>query len=127
MAELVLRGRQTVGELRARASRMASFQDSQGVAAVLQGLAAHEPPFVEELPREPGRSANRFRHLLSAEDADTAAASLESFVEVPGQVPDVTEGGLVRRVADLEARVAELTRIVDELRSSPGRPAGTAV
>ncbi len=73
MAELMLRGRQTAGELRSRASRMTALQDIESVTAILQGLKSHDPPFVDELPREPGRSANRFRHLLLSEAAGTDA------------------------------------------------------
>ncbi len=95
MAELMLRGRQTAGELRARASRMTTLPDLQSIVSALESLKGRATPFVEELPREPGRSANRFRHLLGGEpvglDAEAPAApSLEA------------------RVARLEADVAEL-------------------
>lgn len=74
MAELMLRGRQTAGELRTHASRMASFNELASVLSTLQSLAQREERFVEELPREPGRSANRWRHRLGGSDtADVAA------------------------------------------------------
>ena len=73
MTELLLRGRQTGGELRTRASRMCSFADVPAVLVTLAELAQVDPPFVEELPREPGRSSNRWRHLLSDEAEPTAA------------------------------------------------------
>jgi len=80
MTELILRGRQTAGELRSRASRMCSFADLPAVLQTLAELAQADPPFVEELPREPGRSANRWRHLLSeeAERAPSHAAAAPS-------------------------------------------------
>ncbi len=77
MAELTLRGPQTCGELRTRASRMTPLQDTESVRAILQELIEADPPFVEELPREPGRSANRFRHLLSAEPPGATPPSLD--------------------------------------------------
>ncbi len=52
---------------------MCSFADVPGVLITLAELAQADPPFVEELPREPGRSSNRWRHLLSAEAEQTAA------------------------------------------------------
>ncbi|MEK6676942.1 MAG: DUF480 domain-containing protein [Planctomycetota bacterium] len=67
MAELMLRGRQTAGELRTHASRMTPFQDVDSVMVTLQGLMTPEHRFVAELPREPGKSTNRFRHLFCQE------------------------------------------------------------
>ncbi|MFQ5413444.1 MAG: DUF480 domain-containing protein, partial [Phycisphaerae bacterium] len=52
MAELMLRGRQTAGELRSRASRMTPLRDSESVAAVLEDMKRGDPPVVEELARE---------------------------------------------------------------------------
>ena len=69
LAELMLRDRQTAGELRTRGSRMTPIEDMAAVTGILHGLMHSEPPVVEELPREPGRSADRFRHLLSRGDA----------------------------------------------------------
>jgi len=110
MAELMLRGRQTPGELRARASRMTPFADLESVAATLAALGSGDPPFVEELPREPGRSANRFRHLLSATDAPAPAVCEP---EGGGSAP---EPALAERVARLEALVARLEETVESLR-----------
>jgi len=94
MAELMLRGRQTTGELRTRASRMAQLPDLQAVVTILDALKSHTPPFVEELAREPGRSANRFRHLLAVEPAEAESASGPPSLEA--------------RVARLEAELRSL-------------------
>jgi len=124
MCELMLRGRQTAGELRSRASRMATFADLPAVLTTLSELSSHEPPFVEELPREPGRSANRFRHLIGAEGDVAAPATAEAAVATgmsttptgtPVAEPAVggnpgTDGGFADRLAALEARVAKLER-----------------
>jgi len=115
MAELVLRGRQTPGELRTHASRMTPFQDLAAVTVALEELAKCEPPFVEELPREPGRSANRWRHLLAADaeptPAATSSASMPQAPPAPSAASLAAPGGdLADRVARLEARVAELER-----------------
>lgn len=125
MAELMLRSHQTPGELRSRASRMTPFQDLTAVTVVLEELSRRDPPFVEELPREPGRSANRWRHLL-ATDAEPALAATSSATIPPegsasvapqalpvSPVSALAQSGddLVDRVARLEARVAELERM----------------
>jgi len=64
MTELLLRGPQTVGELRTRCSRLVPFDDLEAVTIVLDNLAQRTPAMVAALPREPGRSAVRFTHLL---------------------------------------------------------------
>jgi uncharacterized protein YceH (UPF0502 family) len=85
LAELLLRGEQTPGELRARAGRMTPFSGLGEVEAVLTELAAHG--LVEELPRSPGQKERRWRHRLadglagSAEEA--AAEPRERHLEVP--------------------------------------------
>ena len=122
MAELILRGRQTAGELRARASRMTAFDDLPAVGATLHALMGHDPPFAEELPREPGRPANRFRHLLSAEERSIEPPAAETQPAGSVQASDDTTASLRERVAKLEAQVANLTRIVDELRKKENAP-----
>jgi len=68
VCELLLRGPQTPGELRSRASRMAGFADVGALEAVLQRLAERtDGPFVAALPREPGRRESRFMHLFGGE------------------------------------------------------------
>ena len=65
IAELLLRGPQTVGELRNRADRMAGFTDLADAQSVLDGLAARPAPLVARLPRQPGTKESRYTHLLS--------------------------------------------------------------
>ena len=119
MAELMLRGRQTAGELRSRASRMTSITDLGAVDAVLRALMEHNHPFVAELTREPGRFTNRFRQLMQsnppAETAPAVAAvELTEDVDEPFQsVEDLTA-----RVTRLETAVFDLTAAVTELRKS---------
>ena len=107
MAELILRGRQTPGELRTRGCRMASIPDMAAVMSILQDLSSGERVFVEELPREPGRSATRYRHLLASnqvrEDAGSEAAS-GSTIAMPDDSAD--NAGLAQRVAALEERLS---------------------
>jgi uncharacterized protein YceH (UPF0502 family) len=111
MAELMLRGRQTAGELRTHAGRMTSFVDLDAVGETLNALRNHQTPFVEELAREPGRSANRFRHLLGPAHsaplpvADPATATVFS---TPTPIHASDAGDLAGRVARLEESVARL-------------------
>ena len=65
LAVLLLRGPQTPGELRARASRMHPFAEVEEVERVLAALAERRGgPLVALLPREPGRREARWTHLL---------------------------------------------------------------
>src|SRR5580692_432172 len=68
LCELLLRGPQTPGELRSRASRMAPFSDVTEVETALNKLAQDPAgPRVVQLPREPGRRDSRYAHLFSGE------------------------------------------------------------
>ena len=68
MAELLLRGPQTVGELRGRCSRMYPFENGEAVAAVLDTFEQANPPRVSSLPRAPGQAAVRYAHRLYTEE-----------------------------------------------------------
>jgi uncharacterized protein YceH (UPF0502 family) len=117
LCELMLRGPQTPGELRARASRMASFKDVAEVEDTLQALASREDgPFVVRLPREPGRRESRYAHLFGDAPAAGAAEDL---------TPASTESGeaaLAERVERLERLVAELQAELAALRRTESGP-----
>jgi uncharacterized protein YceH (UPF0502 family) len=105
---LLLRGAQTPGELRTRASRMHEFADMQEVEQVLEGLASREDgPYVVRLAREPGKRESRYMHLFSGE-IDISDKSI---------TPDITMGDddLAARVAALEDEVAGLKQRLDAL------------
>ncbi len=93
--ELLLRGPQTPGELRGRASRMAKFGDVSEIEATLSRLAEREGgPFVTRLAREPGRRDSRFAHLFSGQVPDAAAAGSHGAATAYGLVgPHGVAGG----------------------------------
>ena len=111
LCELLLRGPQTPGELRSRASRMAEVADASDIEQALTALAARqEGPFVVKLPREPGRRDSRYAHLLSG-DVDIPVPS-------PDPVPEsaaAQRGSLQERVARLEEEVADLRQALERL------------
>ncbi|WP_320728838.1 YceH family protein [Enterobacter kobei] len=105
---LLLRGAQTPGELRTRASRMHEFSDMQEVEQTLEGLAAREDgPYVVRLAREPGKRESRYMHLFCG-DVD---------ISVKSPVTDITTGDddLVARVEALEGEVDGLKQRLDAL------------
>ncbi|PJD41560.1 DUF480 domain-containing protein [Enterobacter kobei] len=105
---LLLRGAQTPGELRTRASRMHEFSDMQEVEQTLEGLAAREDgTYLVRLAREPGKRESRYMHLFCG-DVD---------ISVKSPVTDITAGDddLVARVEALEGEVAGLKQRLDAL------------
>jgi uncharacterized protein YceH (UPF0502 family) len=75
LAELLLRGPQTVGELRGRASRMQAFESLPAAEGFLRSLMERPVPLVRRLPPVPGSRAERYADLLSpdAHPLDPAA------------------------------------------------------
>ena len=65
VCELMLRGHQTLGELRSRAERMHHFDDLAEVEAVIERCAE----LMVQLPRRPGEKEARYAHLLSGPPA----------------------------------------------------------
>jgi hypothetical protein len=110
MAELLLRGPQTAGELKTNASRMAAIPDLGVATMILEAFATESPPLVRELPRQPGRSAARFDHACYAEGEPQAAAG------TPAPVSRGNEASLEARLARLEEEVAVLRRQVESMR-----------
>ncbi len=115
VCELLVRGPQTPGELRARASRMASFTDVSEVEAVLQSLLERETgPLVARLPREAGRRELRFMHLFSGEPPPQSLVE-DHAAEGPAQSAE--RETLASRVARLEEAIRALRTELDELKS----------
>ncbi len=67
LCPLILRGPQTLGELKIHSQRLFAFEDLDDVSHMLQRLAEQEPPLVVTLPRQPGQKEERFAHLLCGE------------------------------------------------------------
>jgi uncharacterized protein YceH (UPF0502 family) len=108
MCVLMVRGPQTVGELRGRTERLYTFDDLEAVEGTLHRLAEME--FVKQLPRQAGFKEPRFAQLLSGE-----VEVVEE--EAPGASPVSGRGsGDRERIAVLEAEVAQLKREFEEFR-----------
>ena len=109
LAELLLRGPQTLGELRGRASRMHPLESLEVVKNMLRALAERAEPLVRELPPAPGSRAERYAQLLCPDlhPLDLPAAG---GAAAPGAVAAAPPGpgGLSQRVDRLEAEVQTL-------------------
>ncbi len=110
---LMLRGPQTLGELRDRAGRMYAFDDLPAVETCLAGLAGRQPePLARKLPHQHGWKEPRWSHLLAGE-----ATLVEPEPAAPppagaGQRLDLIE----RELESLRETVAELERQLREFR-----------
>lgn len=122
VCELLLRGPQTPGELRSRASRMAPFTEVSEVETALQGLQQRESgPLVARLAREPGRRESRYMHLFSGEPAPEAATENAAAEDAaPAPTASSGSGSLESRVRTLEAEIKLLRAELEELKSRGG-------
>ena len=109
LAELLLRGPQTPGELRSRADRMHKFDDLGIVQSTLQRLMKREPPLVKVLPRQPGTKEARYAHLLSGDVEERQAEP------TPG-VAAARSPGSGERIARLEDQVENLQSEIADLK-----------
>jgi len=109
---LMLRGPQTLAELRTRTERFFTFDHAGEVEETLNALAARQPdPLAVKLPRLPGTKEPRYAHLLSG-PVDVAAAASSPPPE-PATVAVRAEND---RIAKLEEETAALRSDVAELR-----------
>lgn len=114
MALLLLRGAQTVAELRARTARLHTFASHEEVEATLSRLASGEDALVRELPRQPGQRETRWIHL-----AGDATVESEMLAGLHAAAPHEAVASRTAPAADLGelgARIEELERVVALLR-----------
>ncbi|MFM2328719.1 MAG: hypothetical protein RLZZ494_822 [Pseudomonadota bacterium] len=110
LTTLMLRGPQTVAELRLNSERLHRFADISSVEAFLEELTEKSPTRVVKLPRAPGEREARWTHLLCGEPALPAP----SAAGVHGDAASVGAAEL----AALRAEVARLGQEVATLRAS---------
>lgn len=115
LALLMLRGPQTVAELRTRSERLHHFPAAEAVQATLDALAARDEPLVVRLPRRRGQKEERWGHLLQGDlvEHGIVAGVGESIAD--GDL-DETPAGPPRTLDALLGEVAELRREVAALR-----------
>ena len=106
MCVLMLRGPQTVGELRGRTERLYTFDDLEAVESTLHRLGEIE--FVKKLPRQAGYKEPRYAQLLAG---DVEAAEEAALAPVPERGPSDRD-----RIAALETALAELRQEFDDFR-----------
>jgi uncharacterized protein YceH (UPF0502 family) len=122
LSELLLRGPQSVGELRGRASRMHPIESLESAQAALDALASRAEPLARSLPRSPGERATRWTQLLCPDLHPLDAPPHTSVGEQARSSGGTNAGGegLSSRVERLEAQVEALSRTVHSLANSLG-------
>ncbi|MGH8100971.1 MAG: DUF480 domain-containing protein, partial [Chthoniobacterales bacterium] len=112
LATLMLRGPQTLSELRANATVLGGPADAEGANQVLQDLADRAQPLVTLLSRGAGQSSLRYAHTLSGEAAtpfspEQISTTASAVATTPtGEKISLTD--LYERIRVLEAKVADL-------------------
>ncbi len=112
MAELLLRGPQTVGELRGHAERLTAVGDLAAIETLLQELA--ERNLVTRLPRQPGRKEQRYAHLFSGEpvwEEETLASPEQARLRVMAENERLA--ALEEEVRLLREEVAGLRKVME--------------
>jgi hypothetical protein len=112
---LMLRGPQTVGELRTRTERLFAFDHLSEVEETLNALAARQPqPLVVKLPRQPGAKESRYAQLFSGPVA--APAGAEAVATRATEAPAPAAPSAHERITKLEQETADLRRELAELK-----------
>lgn len=113
---LLLRGQQTLGELRTRTERMFHFPALEDCQAALDNLAAHAGrPLVSHLPAGGGRRVLTFVHLLSG--GDTSPPEPAPQASPPATPPPSGQKNLATEVEQLKAELATLREEFDAFRA----------
>ncbi|HEY5023721.1 MAG TPA: DUF480 domain-containing protein [Acidimicrobiales bacterium] len=133
LAVLMLRGPQTLGELRTRTERMVQFSDLHEVQAEIDALATRTEPVVLRLPRGPGQKEDRYGQLLGVSARATPSDRRPEAPAVAPEVGPIPAGvagprvaapdevtALRAELAELRGEVAALHRALDDLREQLG-------
>ena len=115
LAVLLLRGAQTVAELKARTDRYASFEDLGGVEGVLDRLASRPEPMVRRMGRLPGQREERFCHLLGGQDTEVEATP---SAPPPPRPPVGIEAEVRALREEVEALRRDVNRLLDQATGS---------
>ncbi len=115
IALLLLRGPQTVGEIRGRSDRLYEFSGLGEVQEALDDLAGRAEPLVLKLERQPGQKEARYAHLLAGE-VDVAALNVVREHHSAGSGSSERIEKLEREVERLSSELTSFRETFDEFR-----------
>ena len=115
LAELLMRGPQTLGELRGRASRMSPMDSLEVPKDLLRALMERPEPYVKLIPPSPGSRAERYQQLFcdSLHPVDHVG---ESHEPPHDSASSIATSSTAQTIATLQAKVEQLSGEVAELR-----------
>ena len=119
MCVLMLRGPQTIGELRGRTGRLHEFADLAEVEDTLSNLVARDDPaLVVKLPRQPGQKDSRYAHTLAGEIAiaEPVAPARKERTSAHAKPDDERLSNLEGQVAALRQELSEMKRQFEDFR-----------
>ena len=107
---LFLRGKQTVGELKSRTSRLFEFESLQEIESTLNEMINHpHGPYVEMLQHQPGQKGLRYDHCFYGDPEDIVKEEKKNDTVLLKTSTDN------QRFSDLESEVERLKYIIDDL------------
>jgi len=117
LSVLMLRGPNTVGELRTRTERLATFESLPEIESTLTALIEREKePWVVRLPRKAGQKEVRYAHVLSGEVAVDSSDSATTAISATVSPVDDRVAVLEQTVSELRSEVADIRRHLEEFR-----------
>lgn len=129
LTELLLRGPQSIGDLRGNASRMHAIESLESARSILDTLMAPAPParpepIVKEVPPPPGSRARLFVQLLCPDLHPLGSLAPTSSPGTPVENHRSSPGadGLTERVSALESEVGRLKTALSTLAAKLGEP-----
>lgn len=113
MMVLMLRGEQTLGEIRSRSNRVYDFETIQEVEDAIDRLMNREEPLVVKLPKTTGRKENRFMHLISG---DIDLSEYEQHVDNEKvRATIITENEQIHALEEKVTSLEERTKKLEEM------------
>ena len=117
MTVLMLRGAQTIGEIRDRTGRLFEFRDLNEVQAALDELTRRDEPLIVKLERQAGQKEARYAHLLSGEiDVSKLPAPAERGSAGGNSASGERLERLESEVERLSSEIAEFKAMFEEFR-----------
>lgn len=122
LAEMLLRGPQTLGELRSRASRMHPLESLDVVHNVIEHMQQRAEPLVRRIDPASGSRAERFAQLLCEDlhPIESAPAARPAMAEASDNSIEHVE--MLNRIEALEQRVESLAEALKQLSQNLGEP-----
>jgi len=117
MCVMMLRGPQTLGELRTRTERLFQFEGLGEIQEALDGLIRRSDPLVVKIDRQPGQKEARFAQLLNGEFDVQAFAAAVATHRVSGSVDNQRVEKLEEEVANLRTEIESIKQKFEEFKN----------